>query len=392
MEELRGGSISTSRAGHSMRRICYYISDHGWGHATRSVAIIRELLSQDEDIQIIVKADYALKFIERSVKDKRVEFDRCRKDFGYASKEGSLQVDKERTNELLRTWLTTWDRFIGKEKHFCKEHDVNLIISDIAPQPFLVADSLSIPAIAISNFTWDNVYAQMFGDTREVSVVRDAYAQADLALVLPLAERRLPFQQKIEVGLVARNPTVSKRDLRQGVGLPYRMRLVYLGAGRIRVSAAIARSMLDTLSSACLSIRDVSFLVSSHVGRTASIHNAPMLEIPAHDPESQNYIAACDLVISKAGYSTVSEAIRGRVPMLLVGREGISEDESIIRTVEELGIARRISLPEEGSADLFSLARDSDNFEKAYQSLPERYSRDGNAEAASHILELISKK
>ena len=65
--------------------------------------------------------------------------------------------------------------------------------------------------------------------------------------------------------------------------------------------------------------------------------------IPAEDTETQDYIGMCDLVVTKPGYSTVSEAIRAEVPMLLYRREGFAEDDVIIGPVEENGIGKAVS-------------------------------------------------
>ncbi len=51
----------------------------------------------------------------------------------------------------------------------------------------------------------------------------------------------------------------------------------------------------------------------------------------------------CDLVVSKVGYSTVSEAVRGNVPLLLLRRKGFAEDKWIIEAVEEGGFGREIT-------------------------------------------------
>ena len=60
----------------------------------------------------------------------------------------------------------------------------------------------------------------------------------------------------------------------------------------------------------------------------------------------------CDMVISKAGYGTISEAISSRVPMLLFKREGSIEDEIITSIVEKIGVGKTISeiifFPENG--------------------------------------------
>ena len=38
-----------------MIRIAYYISDHGFGHATRSIAIIRYLIDNLPEIKVFIK-------------------------------------------------------------------------------------------------------------------------------------------------------------------------------------------------------------------------------------------------------------------------------------------------------------------------------------------------
>ena len=366
-------------------RICYYVSDHGWGHAARSVAIIRKLLATRDGVEVIVKADYALGFMQSSLKSERVKFDRCNNDFGFVLAEGSLKVDAEKTEELLVEWLSGWDAFIEKEKRFCREHDVALIISDIAPQPFLVANSLEIPGLAISNFTWYGVYRRLFGDTREVAAIREAYEHADLALILPLAEKNLPFKRKAAISLVARKLTLKSEEARHRLDLSSEEKLVYVGLG-MSVEADVVSVLEKSKSSRNANLK---FLVPSN----ARISTEGIVRIPPDETESQNYIAACDLVVSKVGYSTVSEAISGKAPMLLAAREGVSEDESILEAVESLGIAKRISgetlLDGSWVAKVDSLLGD-EGFKEAFDNLPGRYVNDGCEEAASCILGQLS--
>jgi predicted glycosyltransferase len=84
---------------------------------------------------------------------------------------------------------------------------------------------------------------------------------------------------------------------------------------------------------------NVKILISS----TTELPFDNVVRIPSNETETQNYIAMCDLVVSKTGYGTVSEAIRARIPMLLLKRDGFKEDEVIGNKVEDLGIGRFIS-------------------------------------------------
>jgi uncharacterized protein (TIGR00661 family) len=378
-----------------MNKICYYVSDHGWGHAARSIAVIRDLLTRDPNIEVIVKVDYALEFMRKSLPSERVNFERYHNDFGFFLKEGSLQVDRERTRRAIPQWLSEWNRFIENEKRYCAENDVTLIVSDIAPQPFVVARSLGIPGVAISNFTWHGIYENLFGETEEVSAIREAYEQADLVLVLPMAEPKLPFKCQTEIGLVVRRPVQERREVRAKLSVSPDACMIYTGLGMIRSSSPTVPKVLETARRDLSDTnQDVIFLIPAHL--SCDGHQAQVRVIPDNDTESQNYIAACDLVISKAGYSTVAEAIAGRVPMLLIERDEISEDNSTLQAIEALDIGRGISeealLNGEFTEVIASWLSERYRPKAAYNRLPERYRRDGSREAANRILELMDKE
>ena len=98
---------------------------------------------------------------------------------------------------------------------------------------------------------------------------------------------------------------------------------------------------------------------------------------PEDDTEAHESIAACDLVIGKAGYGTVSEAIAGRVPILAVAVEGSSESELIASTVVRLGIGERFDDGQPLGAPLFlqgvRMLRNLDRFIEAYWRLPAEF-------------------
>ena len=85
------------------------------------------------------------------------------------------------------------------------------------------------------------------------------------------------------------------------------------------------------------------------------------LAIPAAETESQNWIGMCDCVITKCGYSTVSEAVRAEIPLFVWKREGFIEDEAIAGTIEKLGIGRSLDATESA---IESCLRDGPSLEK----------------------------
>ena len=360
-----------------MTNICFYISDYGYGHASRDIAIIRKILNENKDVKIFVKTDGPFHFVRQSLPQKNVEVIPTKNDIGVVFKGNSVSVVREKTEEMLKEWLSSWDEYIQNEKRFCENHNIDLILSDIVPQPFIVADGLGIPSIAISNFTWHYIFYSLFGDTPATERIKEAYQHVDLAMVLPFNDDMNLFRKKKEISLVSREITVDRQDMRRKCGVSDDELLVYVGVG-LSFDPSFMRYMKP------IEAANVKFLTSSNTELTFG----ETIKIPTNETETQNYIAMCDLVVSKTGYGTVSEAVRAKVPMFLLKRDGFKEDELIGDKVEELGIGRFISersfLEVEWASDL----NDIDKYIGKFDNLNDRFKNDGIPEIIDAIKEV----
>ncbi|KAF5063528.1 hypothetical protein DSECCO2_293680 [anaerobic digester metagenome] len=312
------------------RNICYYVSDYGNGHAARAIAIIRRIQEEWEDARIHVRTAGPTHFMQQSLRS-CIHY-HVKNDIGVILDQEHLSVDRERTEDLFRTWMGSWDDYLLHEENFCREEQIDCILSDIAPQPFIISESLSIPSIAISNFTWYAVFSALFGQVDEIDMLREAYQHADLALVLPFHEPMEIFHKRQEIGLVSRSIMVDREHLRKNCGVMPDDRLVYVGCGQ--VPHPLLKKALQKITEP-----GIKFLVSSNV----DLKGEQVIAIPKGEIETQNYMAICDLIVTKCGYSTISEAVSAQVPVLLYRREGFSEDAYLIRGVERIGAGREIS-------------------------------------------------
>ncbi len=344
-------------------RICFYVSDFGYGHAARDIALARGL-QETLHAEVVVRTGLPAEFMARSLPG--VEVLRGQNDPGVVM-EGAA-VDRERTLAAVEEWLTSWERYIAAEKIFLRDCRTDLVLSDIAPQPFLAAEELGIPSLGISNFTWHLIYTHLFGTTDVTDRIAEAYRAAEGALLLPLHEPMTVFRNRREVGLVARRVTRDRAEIRRRCGLSEGEPLVYFGGGR-SLDPAIFQGLRTAL-------RGCTLLVPSWTDTPGTVR------IPAGETEAQDWIAACDLVVSKPGYGTISEAIQARVPMALFRREGFAEDDYLIRGVENMGFGREVlavAVPDGSWAvDLESLMELRENFDK----IDGVFKRDGTKECS----------
>jgi hypothetical protein len=163
-----------------LKTICYYISDYGYGHATRSIAIIRRLLKDVNELKLIVCSSKALSFIQQSLLDVSVpiEYRSCSNDLGYILQEGSIEPDLERFRQAYLDYIEDLPSQIERERFFLLQANVDLVISDISPVPIIAAKLADITSMGISNFTWYTAYKQML-DEKLLDPLYDAYSNMD---------------------------------------------------------------------------------------------------------------------------------------------------------------------------------------------------------------------
>jgi len=339
----------------SRRNICFYVSDYGNGHAARSIAIIRRILQEWDDARVYVKTAGPAAFMQQSLPS-------CihiptQNDIGVVLQPDRPVVDHDQTEQIFRIWIQSWDDYILHELKFCKEMDIDCIISDIAPQPFRIADALSIPGIAISNFTWHLVFSHLFGRTTETEQLREAYGLADLAFMLPLHEPMDVFPVKQEIGLVSRAVTADRDHLRRRLGIGPDDRLIYVSTG-----PSLHPALQETLK------RVIDPRIKILVSSNFSVRQENVIAIPEGEMETQNYLAACDLIVAKCGYSTISEAVQARVPILLYRREGFAEDSYLIRGVESRNLGKEIAWPAFLQGEWLDSLPELDNYKRTHMS------------------------
>jgi uncharacterized protein (TIGR00661 family) len=362
-----------------LKRICFYTSDYGYGHAARDIALIRKI-QRDGFAEVVIKTDTAFDFMRRSLPGCNVE--RRRNDIGLIYKDDTVEVDRDSTERALEIWVSSWDNYIRTERDFCKNNKIDLIISDITPQSFLLAEDLGVPGVGFSNFTWYYIFSNLLGDSPAVQRLEEAYRAGDLALVLPFHEEMGLFKSRKEIPLISRDITVKRETLRARHGLQKDELLIYLGVGK-----SLTPGLFKNLRGIELSGKKL--LISSSLELSSTISQENVVRIPSTEIESQNYLAMADLVISKTGYSTVSEAIRGRVPMFLFRRDGYEEDRLIAQGVESLGIGQEIQVEDFLEGRCMEELADLDKYRDGFNRLIDMFKIDGTSMAIDAIKEMV---
>lgn len=306
-----------------MPTILFYISGHGFGHSTRTIAVINAIPSQ---FDVIIKTSAPKWLFDLNIR-RSFEFQNLELDIG-AVQPNCLKLEREKTLSAFSQFVAGQDDIVREEVRLGLSRDVRAVVFDIPPLAPLVAEALGVPAIAISNFSWDEIYEPYVQEFPQYQLLlaklADEYARTTLLLRLPFHLPMSAFPVREDWSLLARVAQEDKAALRAKMGLPEDAIVVLVSFGGFRLAETDA---LDLAS--CKDFHFLSFL------------EPPLTQAPNYRNLRQDEILheqavkAADIVITKPGYGIVSECIANRTAMLYTEREDFCEYPLLVEGIQK---------------------------------------------------------
>jgi L-arabinokinase len=357
--------------------IAFYISGHGFGHASRQVEVINQL---GLERPVLIRSAVAPGLLARTL---RVPYTLvagpC--DTGIVQS-SSVAHDDDATVDAAVAFHATYDRRIAEDVALLRDAGVRLVVGDIPPLAFSVAAALDVPAIAMANFTWDWIYESHpgFADRAApvLAAMRGAYRQAALALELPFSGGFDVFRRVTRLPLVARRPTRTRQATRAHFGLPARGRVALLSFGGYGLPS------LDLAAVDCRA--DWSVVTTDRTGASAGGAVVVTEDALAGGFRYEDLVAASDVVVTKPGYGIIAECISAGVAMLYTSRGAFREYDLLVREMPRVVRCRFID-----HADLFA-GRWRDALEAVIEqpSPPDRLDVNGADVAAATLQEALA--
>jgi hypothetical protein len=308
--------------------IAFYVSGHGFGHASRQIEIVNALGAMADPPRIVIRSDAARWLFERTV---RVPYTLLPgpTDTGVVQID-SLRLDEAATIREAAAFHCRLPELARAEAALLAEHGVRLVISDAPPLACAAAAAADLPSIVISNFTWDWIYEgypQALPSVPDlVPIVRDAYAQASEGWRLPMWGGFATVPNQRDLPLVARHAR-HERDYVLGVlGLPRGVPLVLSSFGGYGVND------LDLARLDCTG--EYGIVISGRepeVDLPRGVHFADERLLYERELRYEDLVAAVDVVLTKPGYGIISECIANGTAMLYTSRGQFAEYEVLVR-------------------------------------------------------------
>jgi L-arabinokinase len=316
--------------------VVFYVSGHGYGHATRSVAVIRALRSRSPrplEIRVRSEAPHWI-FTQR---DTALSCSAAAIDPGVLQPNG-LDLDLPGTLVAHAAFVRGWDAAVAREADWIRGSGARLIVGDIPPLAFAAAERAQRPALAIANFSWDWIFADFAeADPRWkplASRYREAYGRAETLFRLPLHGDLSAFREIVDVPLLVNRSSRSREACRAALGLApdEARRVVLVSFGGFGSTAPGAGA------------EERSAYLFVGFGPRPAGFAGDWIALPSPSPiPHEDLIHACDAVLGKPGYGTVAEALAHGTRFLHVERRDFAEVPVLEAGLARHACARRLA-------------------------------------------------
>lgn len=298
------------------------ITNHGFGHATRSAAVLADLQRRCPDLQLIIVTTAPQWLLDKYLESDYIYRPRIL-DVG-AVQSDSFSIDRDATLRSLNQLRERANTLIQEELACIQDHQVSLIYGDIPPMVGYIAEATDLPCWMSSNFGWDLIYQEWGEDfTETVDWVQTGFSKCDRLFRLPFHEPMPAFKQSEAVGLTGGRSRFTEAELREKFQIQTeRDRIIMLTFG----GYGISNLPYENLSH----FPNWQFITFDAAAPT---HYDNLLKLDGKAIRPVDVMPLCGRLIGKPGYGTIAEAMLHDIPTVLLPRAGFAEAQYLVEGV-----------------------------------------------------------
>jgi L-arabinokinase len=294
-----------------VRTIAFYVSGHGFGHASRSIEIVNALVERLPGVRVVIRSSVAPWLVERTAA-RGVTLSTTLVDTGVVQID-SLHPDAAASIAQAEAFMATFDARVDEEVRFLREHGADITVSDLPPLGIAAGRAAGLPSIATGNFTWDWIYAGYEGGAGLARRIGEIYANTTLALRFPMWGGFETMPDIRDIPFVARRSKRDPDEVREALGIPRRRRVVLTSFGGYGL-AGWDESAIRAMG-------------GYHVLLPGMIDERAMYD---RGYRYEDLVRAVDVVLTKPGYGIISECIANDTALLYTSRGDFREYQVLV--------------------------------------------------------------
>jgi hypothetical protein len=305
------------------RRIAFFISPHGFGHAARAASVMEALAEIESSILFDIFTTVPAWFFSHC-DTFAYRYHSLLTDIGLVQK-NPFQEDLPATVQHLKNFLPFDRTQIASVAEKIRHIKCELVICDIAPMGILIASEADVPSVLIENFTWDWIYQgyEEAGMNEFNQYLQSIFAEATCHI------QTQPICNSASVDFTAapasRKIKIPSGQIRQKLGLTESCKVIMITAGGVSKNYNFIAKLKNQTAA--------HFIIAGASNSITIQDNLILL------PENSEFyhpdlINASDAVIGKVGYSTIAEVYHAGIPFGYSARAHYRESAPLVNFIE----------------------------------------------------------
>ena len=156
-----------------MKKIIFYLSDHGFGHIARTISIIAAAVRSRETHAYVVCGPRQNEFAKQNLRLMltaeeygSITFRAEHTDIGLIVREGTLDVDTDALTKATSAYLAELPERAKRESEWLKENRIDAALCDMPVWSIEACELAGVPLLYIGNFTWTELYREFLPERR----------------------------------------------------------------------------------------------------------------------------------------------------------------------------------------------------------------------------------
>lgn len=263
-------------------------------------------------------------------------------DFGMLM-QSAVDIDVAASHQRYQQTHQNWSQQLADTAKQLEQLKPDLIFADV-PYLLLAAAKLAqIPAVALCSLNWADIYwhyCQTYPQAKAIhQQILNAYQSANAFLQPRPHMPMLDLDNRQSIGVLARLGKAQRQNILQQLALPGDTRLILVGLGGIDMH---------------LPVQNWPLLANTHwlVPPTWQTQRSDMQAFDSLGVEFIDLLSSCDLLLTKPGYGSFTEAACNGIPVLYLEREDWPETPYLTQWLHQHAAALSVSRRQLETGDL----------------------------------------
>lgn len=324
---------------NQLSKIIFAITSHGLGHLTRTIAVIREFFVLYPNVEVVISTSI----------DKNKIAANLPHPFFYREQDyepgviqtNCFEVDFKQTQKAYQVYFKERKSRLKNEEEFIKSNECQGLVSDIPALPIRAAANLGIPAIGLSNFTWDWILTPILnGGPSEyiIKQIESDYRSGKFHIQLPFGPDYSPFYHSEKAPIISRKAKLSKFEVQRCLNIPN---------SNSHKLVVVCPGGWDPINWESIHVTGCSSFRFIMVGNLPITTDSDCLHLPHDLPHGLTFpdlVETADIVVAKPGYGIASECLLHNTPLVAIERPKFRETPYLLDTFRRYCPCIEISL------------------------------------------------